>query len=116
MLTGQGAMGRASTVNNITGTMFEAVELTKGHTPDKGADSLGGTVNFKTRSPLSMKEKRRLNYSATGRLAPSFTQQIPLREAHRFHPIFNLGYQEVFSVLGGERNLGLAVNLFYSET
>jgi hypothetical protein len=29
-----------------------ALELIKGHTPDKGADSLGGTVNIKTRSPL----------------------------------------------------------------
>ena len=116
MLTGQGAMGRTSIVNNITGTMFEQVELTKGHTPDKGADSLGGTVNFKSRSPLRMKEKRRINYSLSGRLAPAFTQQIPLREAHRFHPIANLGYQEVFDAFGGERNLGVAVNLFYSET
>ncbi|MEN9636643.1 MAG: hypothetical protein RL077_5047 [Verrucomicrobiota bacterium] len=116
MLTGQGAMGRTSIVNNITGTMFEQVELTKGHTPDKGADSLGGTVNFKSRSPLRMKEKRRVSYSLSGRLAPAFTLQIPLREAHRFHPIANLGYQEVFDAFGGERNLGVAVNLFYSET
>ena len=115
-LTGQGAMGRASTVNNITGTMFEQVELTKGHTPDKGADSLGGTVNFKSRSPLRMKERRRVSFSLSGRLAPAFTPQIPLREAHRFHPIANLGYQEVFDAFGGERNLGVAVNLFYSET
>jgi iron complex outermembrane recepter protein len=116
LLTGQGAMGRAGIVNNLTGTMFEQVELTKGHTPDKGADSLGGTVNFKSRSPLRMKEKRRVNYSFSGRLAPNFTQQIPLREAHRFHPIANLGYQEVFDAFGSQRNLGIAVNLFYSET
>ncbi|MDO8539995.1 MAG: TonB-dependent receptor [Opitutaceae bacterium] len=116
MLTGQGAMNRTGIVNNITGTMFEQVELTKGHTPDKGANSLGGTVNFKSRSPLSMKEKRRINYSFSGRLAPSFTQQIPLREQHRFHPISNVNYQEVFNAFGGERNLGVAINLFSSET
>ena len=115
MLTGQGAMGRNAMVNNITGTMFEQVELTKGHTPDKGANSLGGTINFKSRSPLSMKEKRRITYSLSGRLAPSFTQQIPLREEHRFHQMANVGYQEVFGVLGGDRNLGVAVNLFHSE-
>ena len=116
MMTGQGAMNRTSIVNNITGTMFEQVELTKGHTPDKGADSLGGTINFKSRSPLSMKEKRRINYSFSGRLAPSFTQQIPLREQHRFHQIINVGYQEVFDAFRGERNLGVAINLFSSET
>ena len=62
-----------------------------------------------------MREKRRLTYSASARWAPSFTQQIPLREAHRMHPLVNVGYQEVFDVLGGERNLGVALNVFYSE-
>src|SRR5688572_13383870 len=106
---------RSFQLQSITGTMFEQLELIKGHTPDKGADSLGGTINMKTRSPLNMKEKRRINYSATMRIAPSFTEQIPLRQEHRAHPLLTLGYQEVFSVFGGERNLGVAVNLFYSE-
>jgi TonB-dependent receptor len=106
---------RSFELQSITGTMFEQLELIKGHTPDKGADSLGGTLNMKTRSPLNMKEKRRLSYSGTVRLAPSFTEQIPVREKHRAHPLFTLGYQEVFDVLGGQRNLGVAVNLFYSE-
>ena len=116
LATGQGAIRRWGIVNNITSTMFEQVELTKGHTPDKGADSLGGTVNFKTRSPLSMREKRRITYGLSGRLAPPFTQQIPMREQHRFHHIANLTYQEVFDAFGGERNLGLAINLYSSET
>jgi iron complex outermembrane recepter protein len=106
---------RAFELQSITGTMFEQLELIKGHTPDKGADSLGGTINMKTRSPLNLREKRRISYSATVRVAPSFTRQIPLREQHRAHPLLTLGYQEVFSVLGGDRNLGVAVNLFYSE-
>jgi iron complex outermembrane receptor protein len=115
LLTSQGAAGRTSVINNITGTMFEQVEITKGHRPDQGADSLGGTINLKSRSPLSLAEKRRVTYSLTGRLAPSFTQQIPLRREHPFHQTVNLGWQEVFGVFGGERNLGVAVNLFESE-
>jgi iron complex outermembrane recepter protein len=63
-----------------------------------------------------MKEKRRISYNFSGRLAPSFTEQIPLREKHRFHPQLNLGYQEVFDVFGGDRNLGVAVNLYYFES
>ena len=67
--------------------MFEQLELIKGHTPDKGADSLGGTINMKTRSPLNMREKRRLTYSGTVRVAPPFFEQVPLREQHRAHPL-----------------------------
>jgi TonB-dependent receptor len=62
-----------------------------------------------------MKEKRRVVYSASVRSAPSFTQQTPLREAHRFHPLLSFGYQEVFNVAGEERNLGVSVNLFNAE-
>jgi len=106
---------RAFELQSITGTMFEQLELIKGHTPDKTADSLGGTINMKTRSPLNMKEKRRVSYSATVRMAPPFTEQVPAREQHRSHPLLTLAYQEVFSVLGGQRNLGIAANIFYSE-
>jgi len=106
---------RAFEMQSITGTMFEAVELIKGHTPDKGADSLGGTVNLKTRSPLSMREKRRTTYSFTTRWAPSFLDQIPIREQHRAHPLATMAHQELFDVFGGQRNLAIAVNAFYSE-
>ncbi len=114
-LTSQGALGRSTNITNLTGTMFDQMELIKGHTPDKGADSLGGTINLKSRSPLSMKEKRRISYSAAARWAPPFFEHVPLREAHRVHPLFNLAGQEVFDVFGGERNLGVSLNLFYSE-
>lgn len=115
LISNSAGMNRQFQTHSLTGAMFEQLEVIKGHTPDQGADSLGGTINLKTRSPLSMREKRRLTYSLSGRWAPSFSQQIPLREDHPFHPLFNLAYQEVFSVLGGERNLGVAVNMFYSE-
>jgi iron complex outermembrane receptor protein len=115
MISTQGAMARQGRINNLTGAMFEGLELTKGHTPDKGADSLGGTINLKSRSPLSMKEKRRVTYNFAARWAPPFYETIPMRENHRVHPLLNIGYWEVFDVLGGERNLGIAVNTFYSE-
>ncbi|MBL9201140.1 MAG: TonB-dependent receptor [Opitutaceae bacterium] len=108
-------LSRATQLHVYNSAMFDQMELTKGHTPDKGADSLGGTLNLKSRSPLAMKEKRRITYNASTRFAPSFTTQVPLREAHRFHPLINVGYQEVFSVLGGDRNLGIFANVFYSE-
>jgi iron complex outermembrane receptor protein len=115
MLSTQGAMARQGRINNLTGAMFEGLELIKGHLPDRSADSLGGTINLKSRSPLSMREKRRVTYNFAVRWAPPFTEQIPLRESHRAHPLLNVGYWEVFDVAGGQRNLGITVNTFYSE-
>ncbi len=106
---------RAFELQSITGTMFEALELVKGHTPDKGADSLGGTINLKTRSPLSMREKRRTTYSVTTRWAPPFFEQVPLREQHRAHPLVTVAHQEVFDVFGGVKNFAISANAFYSE-
>ncbi|MEN9813734.1 MAG: hypothetical protein RL479_2420, partial [Verrucomicrobiota bacterium] len=115
LLGSQGGDSRQTRIHTMTGSMFEALEVTKGHTPDKEAGSLGGTVNLKSRSPLGMKEQRRITYNFSARIAPPGTQQVPLREQHRTHPLLNVAWQEVFSVLGGERNLGMALNLFYSE-
>ena len=106
---------RAFSSAHFTGAGFSEVELTKGHRPDTGADSLGGTVNLKSRSPLSMKERRRIDYSASVRYAAPFTKQVYFQEQHRAHPLLNLGYQEVFDVAGGERNLGISFNAFYVE-
>ena len=115
LLSSFGASQGLTRMQTFTGSMFDSLELIKGHTPDAGADSLGGTVNLKSRSPLSMKEKRRVTYNMNVRFVPNFTKQEPMREAHRAHPMFDANYTEVFSVLGGDRNLGVSVNLFYSE-
>jgi TonB-dependent receptor len=114
-ITSQGALGRGAALNTMSGTMFEAVELIKGHTPESGADSLGGTINFKTRSALSMREKRRVTYNVSSRFVHPSTKQIPIRHQHRAHQLINLGYQEVFDVHGGDRNLGVTVNLYQGE-
>ena len=116
VIANSGGYNRTFQMHSMTGAMFEELELIKGQTPDRSADSLGGAVNLKTRSPLSMKEKRRMSYSFAARWAsPLFDDYTPVRRAHPVHPLLNVAYQEVFSVLGGERNLGLAVNAFYSE-
>ena len=115
LMGSQGGDSRQTRIHTMTGSMFEALEVTKGHTPDKEAGSLGGSINLKSRSTLSMKEKRRITYNFSARMAPPGTQQIPMREDHRTHPLLNVQWQELFGVLGGERNLGVAVNVFYSE-
>jgi TonB-dependent receptor len=110
------AQGRTTRMTAFTGAMFESLELTKGQTPDRPVDSLGGSVNFKTRSPLSMREKRRLIVNTQWRMAPWFTEQVPIREARRNHGLANVQYTEKFAIFGSDReNLAVSVNGFYSE-
>jgi len=106
---------RALELHTVSATLYEQMEMVKGLTPDASADSLGGNLNLKTRSTLNMKEKRRMNFSSNVRAALPGTTQIPLRAEHRYHPLFTFSYQEVFGVLGGQRNLGVQANVFYSE-
>lgn len=49
--TGVGGDGRTATLHSFSGSMYEQVEIIAGQTPDKRADSLGGQLNLKTRSP-----------------------------------------------------------------
>ncbi|WP_414662267.1 TonB-dependent receptor [Horticoccus sp. 23ND18S-11] len=110
------AQNRNTRMTAFTGAMFESLELTKGQTPDRPVDSLGGSVNFKTRSPLSMSDKRRVVFNSQVRMAPWFTEQVPIREARRTHGLFNVQYTEKFAVFGADReNLAVSVNAFYSE-
>ena len=110
------AQNRQTRMTAFTGAMFESLELTKGQTPDRPVDSLAGGVNFKTKSPLNMREKRRISYNLTARMAPAFTEQVPLRELRRAHELFNISYQEKFAVFGSStENLAVSVNGFYSE-
>jgi hypothetical protein len=93
--------------------MFDAVELIKGHTPDKGADSLGGTVNLKTRSPLSMREKRRTTYNfrhALGAVVSSSRRRCARSTARTRSSRSRT--RRCSSVFGGTRNLGVSLPTF----
>jgi TonB-dependent receptor len=100
---------------NVTG-QFEEFEVVKGTTPDMEGASIGGTLNMKTRSPLSSTRGSELRYRFGARWAPPFTPHNPLRRDRPIHPDLALSYQGVFDVLGGTRNLGVAINATYFES
>lgn len=114
--TGVGGDGRQATLHSFSGAMYEQIEIIAGQTPDRRADGLGGQLNLKTRSPMSMAEKRRINYNVSARWAPSFSQRTQQRADHPIHPVVSFAYQERFDVLGGSRNLGVAINASYTES
>ena len=106
---------RGFALRSISGALFDEIEVTKAPTPDMSADSIGGAVNFKSASSLDMKGGRRISYGASFRWAPGWVENVPLAQEHPLHPTLKVGWQEVFGVLGGARNLGLTFNAFYSE-
>jgi len=114
-MSSSGGLNRDFRMNSISGALFEEIEVTKAQTPDMDAEGLGGAVNFKSRSPLRMKENHRFDYRISAKWTPDFVDRTPLAEKHPIHPLLNFGYQGVYSVLGGQRNLGISLKGFYSE-
>lgn len=106
---------RSPSLHSFSGGLYEELEVIKGQTPDKSADAIGGMVNLKTRSALSMSEKRRITYNVAARWAPSFFERTPMRADHPIHPLFNFSYREVFDTFGRRRNLGISLNFSYNE-
>lgn len=113
--TGVSGIGRTATLHSFSASNYEQIEIIAGQTPDKRADSLGGQLNLKTRSPLAMKEKRRMNYNVNARYFPGYADRNASLKDHPFGPDFSFGYTEIFDVLGGTRNLGLSLNASYQE-
>ncbi len=107
--------GRTASLQLLPGAVYEEVEIVSGVLPDSAADSIGGSVNLKTRSTFGMREQRRINYSVGARWAPPFFYRTPERADRPIHPLLNFTYAEKFSVFGGRNNLGVSLQLFYSE-
>lgn len=109
--TGVGGNGRTATLHSFSASMYEQIEVIAGQTPDHRADGLGGQVNLKTRSPLAMTERRRFNYSLSGRYNPSSDKRNQDVADHPLGYSSSLGYTEVFDAFGGSHNLGIVLNL-----
>jgi TonB-dependent receptor len=107
--------GRTASLHSFSGALYEQVEVVSGVLPDAPADSIGGSLNLKTRSTFSQSDKRRVNYSAGARWAPPFFYRSPERAQRDLHPMFSFSYSERFSIHGGRNNLGLALSVAQSE-
>lgn len=107
--------GRTASLHSFSGALYEQVEVLSGVLPDSSADSIGGSVNLKTRSTFSMGEKRRVGYSVGARWAAPFFYRVPERAERSLHHVVSFSYLERFSVRGGRNNLGVSVSLAQSE-
>lgn len=113
--TGVGGDGRSASLHAFSGSQYEQVEIIAGQTPDKRADSLGGQLNLKSRSPLAMKENRRMSYGVSGRYFPSWSDRNYAVSERPLRGDFSGSWTEVLSVGGGHRNLGIVLGGAYQR-
>ena len=119
--------------NNSTGTnrafdffqaslsLIDSIEVTKAPTPDRPANSIGGSINMVTRSAFNRNAPRQIRYSfgfahLIGRKGGDAEQWIDA-PIDRLTPALTLGYTDVF---GPSRNLGVSLSysrnsVFYSS-
>src|ERR1044071_7613133 len=96
--TGVGGDGRTATLHSFSGGSYEQIEIIAGQTPDTRADSLGGQLNLKTRSPLALAERRRVSYTLSGPMFPGWSERNVAVSGRRIRPDFAATYTEVFNV------------------
>ena len=119
--------------NNSTGTnrafdffqaslsLIESIEVTKAPTPDRPANSIGGSINMVTRSAFNRNAPRQIRYSfgfahLIGRKGGDAEQWIDA-PVDRLTPALTLGYTDVF---GPQKNIGVSLSysrnsVFYSS-
>lgn len=101
-------------VDSLSTTNLERVELIKAPTPDMEADATGGFINLVSKRAFDRPAGRYISY-ALGSFWMDRDGNSPVKDAPGLD-LATLGYSEVFSVLGGENNLGVLLNYQYRKT
>jgi TonB-dependent receptor len=102
-------------------SLIESIEVTKAPTPDRPANSIGGSINMVTRSAFNRNAPRQIRYSlgfahTIGRKGGEEEQWID-SPIDKLTPALTLAYSDVF---GPNRNLGVSLSysrnsVFYSS-
>jgi len=97
----RGALGRAFSIDTFPADFVDRIEVTKAPTPDMDADSIGGSINLKTKSAFSQR----------GRLSSFQVGTSYAVERKTFDPQASFLYSDL---VGKKRNLGILVTANYS--
>lgn len=109
------AAGRSFTLTEFATNNLSQIELIKAPTPDQDADSIAGTINLISKRHYDSAAGVQINATLSG-----------LRREHDAIPASNkaklgkygrlsVSYNDAFGVLGGENNLGVAVDFAWSK-
>ncbi|MEN9632289.1 MAG: hypothetical protein RL077_693 [Verrucomicrobiota bacterium] len=94
-------LNRSFEISTIPADFVDKIEVIKAATPDMDADSIGGSVNLKTKSALDHK----------GRLFTSRVGNSYATARKTFRPMASFMYSDI---LGKDQNLGVMVTANYS--
>ena len=95
------SLNRGFEIDKVPADFIETIEVTKAATPDMDADSIGGSVNLRTKSALDRKG-RRATYN--------FGNSLNL-DQKSFRPLFSLSYSDLF-----RERFGLLLTASYNES
>jgi len=115
LMESTGGLGRNYTTNQLPGPFFDTVTVTYAPTPDMDAGSLGGNVEMSTRNALAMATDQELSFQLGDKWAAPFFAHTPYTRSRPQHPLAYLGLGQIFDVFGGHHNLGISLNVSYSE-
>jgi iron complex outermembrane receptor protein len=101
-----GGGGRSQNAAAIPADLIERVEVVKALTPDMDPDSLGGRINLVTKSAYDRKG-RQINLRAAASYSFTYGSDVFKKSSGKQAPSFAANYSDVFSVLGGQNNLGI---------
>ncbi|MFZ9748021.1 MAG: TonB-dependent receptor [Opitutaceae bacterium] len=95
------SLNRGFEIDKVPADFIETIEVTKAATPDMDADSIGGSVNLRTKSALDRRGRR-----ATYNVGHSYNM-----DQKSFRPLFSTSYSDV---VGGK--FGVLLTASYNES
>ena len=98
--------GRNQSVQGIPTDMIERIEVVKSPTPDTDSDSLAGRINMVTKSAYDRKG-RQITFRAANTYSFTYGKDVGHGRNSWLSPNLSGSYSDVFSVAGGENNLGI---------
>lgn len=93
--------GRAFDTRQLAAGGVTRIEVVKAPTPDRDGDAIGGIINVVSRSAFQ-RSGREFQFESGG-----VYSDLPEKWGHEF----DLKYSDIFSIGGGDRNLGVSVSL-----
>ncbi|MEN9812497.1 MAG: hypothetical protein RL479_1183 [Verrucomicrobiota bacterium] len=97
---------RAFSVGQLNADAVANIEVIKAATPDRDGDALGGIINVISRSAFQ-REGRAVELNLGG---------LYYDKRDKWNGNVSVNYLDLLSVGGGQKNLGVGVNLAWSET
>lgn len=93
--------GRSFDTRQLAASGITRIEVVKAPTPDRDGDAIGGIINVVSRSAFQ-RSGREFQFEAGG-----VYSDLPEKWGHEF----DLKYSDIFSIGGGDRNLGVSLSL-----